>query len=426
MVEYVGRAARGAGVRRPIIVIGHQGDLLRSKLGEQNYAYAYQQEQMGTGHAALMARDMLRTHKGPVLVLPGDAPLLTEEALSALLAHHFASAATATLATCIADNPFGYGRVVRDGDGHVSEIIEEKDATPDQRQIKEINTSIYCFDCESLFDVLPKLGNSNAQGEYYLTDSVAAIYKKGGRVETVVFQDGSLLMGVNDRWQLAEAAAKMRSRILQRHALNGVTIEDPNSIHIGADVDIGPDSTILGMTVIDGASKIGSGCVIGPMSRVNDSEIGDECHVLMSHLNLAVMKEGSRCGPYANLRPGAVIGERVKIGNFVEIKNATLGDNTSVSHLTYVGDASVGSGANIGAGTITCNYDGKKKHRTTIGDGVFVGSNSTLVAPLTIGENAFIAAGSVITGDVPADSMGIGRARQEVKEGWAKRWRERK
>lgn len=426
MVEYVGRAARGAGVRRPIIVIGHRGDLLRASLGEQHYAYTYQQEQMGTGHAALMARDLLQSHKGPVLVLPGDTPLLTSDALQAMISHHNNTKSAATLATCRVDNPFGYGRVVRDSSGNVAQVVEEKDATPDQRNIREINTSIYCFDSELLFEVLPKLGNANAQGEYYLTDAVSAIYDKGAQTETVVFEDESLLIGVNDRWQLAEAASMMRRRILRRHALNGVTIEDPNSTHIGADVDIGVDTTILGMTILEGATKIGSGCIVGPMTRVTDSEIGDECHVLMSHLNLAVMQEGSRCGPYANLRPGAIIGERAKIGNFVEVKNSTLGSNASVSHLTYIGDATVGDGVNIGAGTITCNYDGKKKHRTVIGDGTFVGSNSTLVAPVTIGNNAFVAAGSVITGDIPEDAMGIGRSKQEVKEGWAKRWRERK
>jgi len=425
LVEHVGRALRSVGVRRPILVIGYQGDLIRAQLGDEHYAYAYQLEQMGTGHAALMVREMLESHHGPVLIVPGDVPLVSEEILRSLVETHTASGSDATLASCRLQRPYGYGRVVRDDDGAITRIVEEKDASEEERSISEINSSVYCFDAEKLFEVLPKLGNRNAQGEYYLTDAIAAIREAGGSCESVIFDDPAVLLGVNDRWQLAEAGAVMRKRILKRHALNGVTIDDPDNVHIGPDVTIGPDTTILGMTMIEGATKIGSGCIIGPFSRVADSEIGDGCQVMMSHLNLAVLHGGVRCGPFANLRPGATIGERARVGNFVEVKNSELGAGVSASHLTYLGDTTVGAGSNIGAGTITCNYDGRSKHETTIGENVFVGSNSTLIAPVTIGQNAFIAAGSVITKDVPDGALGIGRTRQEVKDGWAKRWRKK-
>lgn len=426
MVEHVGRAMRAAGVRRPIIVIGHRGDLIRAKLGDSHYAYVLQAEQLGTGHATLVAADALASHDGPVLVTPGDTPLLTAEALGALVDRHMESQAKATVATFVLDDPTGYGRVVRGQDGRISSIVEHRDADDQVRRIQEVNAGIYCFDARSLFALLPKLHNANAQGEYYVTDAVAALHAEGGAIESVVFDDPSILAGVNDRWQLAEAAQGLRTRILRQHALNGVTIVDPSSTYIGADVQIDPDCQIEPMTTLDGSTRIAAGSVIGPNSRVTDSIIGEGCVVLMSHLNGATLSEGSRCGPFANLRPGAFLGERVKVGNFVEVKNARIGEASSVSHLTYIGDAEIGASVNIGAGTITCNYDGFEKHKTTIEDGAFVGSNSTLVAPVRIGRGAIVGAGSVITIDVPADALALGRTRQENKEEWAKSWRLKK
>ncbi|HEY3781628.1 MAG TPA: bifunctional UDP-N-acetylglucosamine diphosphorylase/glucosamine-1-phosphate N-acetyltransferase GlmU [Fimbriimonadaceae bacterium] len=425
MAELIARALKGAGVERPIVVVGHEGDLLVQALGE-DYDYAWQTEQKGTGHAAMMTADLLKDSKGSVLITPGDTPLLSGEALKTLAEEHIASKADCTVATMNLQNPHGYGRIVRDGRGNVSQIVEDKDAPEEIRLIREINSGIYCFKISTLFEILPKLKNDNAQGEYYLTDTVREINKRGGSVRPLLYVDADLMMGVNDRWQLAEAARTLRMRILRQHAISGVTIVDPDSTYIGVDVEIGPDATIEPGTVIEGVTTIGAKSIIGPSSRVLNSTVGENCTVMMSHLNEATMLDGARCGPFANLRPRSVIGAGSKIGNFVEVKNATLGSKVSVSHLSYIGDGHVGDGTNIGAGTIFCNYDGFAKHRTEIGENAFVGSNTTLVAPVTIGDGAMIAAGSVITQSVPDGALGIGRQRQEVKEQWAAQWRKKK
>ncbi|HVL39419.1 MAG TPA: bifunctional UDP-N-acetylglucosamine diphosphorylase/glucosamine-1-phosphate N-acetyltransferase GlmU [Fimbriimonadaceae bacterium] len=425
MVEHIGRAMREAGVERPIVIVGHQAERVRERLGPC-YDYCLQREQLGTGHAALMAAELLQSFRGPVLVAPGDAPLLNPDVFKRLLAAHQRRDAHATLATAIMPVPTGYGRILKDATGEITGVVEERDATPAEREIKEVCTSVYCFDSETLFRLLPTLSNENAQGEYYLTDMAGAVHRAGGRAVACLFEDHDVLLGVNDRWQLAQAADVLRQRILRRHALAGVTIVDINSTTIGADVEIAADVVLEPQTVLEGGTCIGKATRVGPNVRIKDSRIGSHCVVIMSHLSGATMLDGSRCGPFANLRPGCVLGERAKVGNFVEIKNAELGEDVSVSHLSYLGDASVGPGTNIGAGTITCNYDGFGKHRTTIGEGAFVGSNTTLVAPVTIGEGAVVAAGSVITHDVPPDGLGLGRARQEVKEKWAQKWRQKK
>ena len=425
MADLVGRAMKAAGVVRPIVVVGHEGNLLIEALGE-SYDYAWQKEQKGTGHATLMAADKLQNHPGCVLVAPGDTPLISKAAFETLAKEHLASGADCTIATVKLAQPAGYGRIVRDGRGNVSKIVEDRDASDEIKLITEINSGIYCFKTKPLFDALPKLKNENSQGEYYLTDAVKEIYNKGGAIKPLLFADPDLLIGVNDRWQLAEAAKALRMRILRQHAINGVTIIDPDSTFIGVDVEIDTDTIIEPATAIEGKSTIGAGCHIGPTTKIIDSRIGEHCTVLMSHLSQATMLEGARCGPFANLRPGSVLGERAKVGNFVEVKNASLGAGAAVSHLSYIGDGKVGEKTNIGAGTIFCNYDGFSKHQTDIGANAFVGSNSTLVAPVTIGDGAMIAAGSVITKSVPPDALGIGRERQEVKEHWAAQWRKRK
>ncbi len=425
MVDYVGRAMRRAGITRPIIVVGYQGDLIRATLGEEDYAYTYQQEQLGTGHAALMAREMLHSHDGPVIVMSGDVPLIRPETFEALLKRHLKLGVQATIATFVIDDPHGYGRIVRGKDGAVEAIVEEKDCNPHQRAIKEVNPSVYCFDRQALYDALPKLGRGNAQGEYYLTDVIAELRRSGGKVEAMRFEDATQFTGVNDRWQLAEVSRVKREEILKRHALNGVTIVDPATTYIGAEVELAADVCLQPMTMLEGRTQIGPGSVIGPGTRITDCTIGESCTVVMSNLNRATMHDNSRCGPFAHLRPGAEIGECSRVGNFVEVKNSTLAEHVSASHLTYLGDATVGAHTNVGAGTITCNYDGYKKNRTEVGEGVFIGSHTTLVAPVKVGDGAFTAAGSVITTDVPADALGIGRGRQENKEQWAKKWRER-
>ncbi len=424
MVDLVGRALRGAGATQTVVVVGHGAELVKIALGDADYAYALQSEQLGTGHATLMAEPALRDFDGPVLITAGDTPLLTSDALREFVTKHREEGAVASVGSFITTSPTGYGRIERDSSGAVMSIVEEKDATHDQKQIGEVNSGVYCVDAKTLFRILPTLGKENTQGEYYLPDVISAVHREGGKTIAVVLEE-RFFMGVNDRWQLAEAARLLNQSILKRHCDAGVTIVDPSTTWIGADVFIGPDTVIEPMTTIGGNTKIGAKCHIGPQSKVDSSEIGDECTILMSYVHGAKMANASRCGPYAHLRPGAVLGEEARAGNFVEIKNATLGRKAAANHLTYIGDAEVGAGANIGAGTITCNFDGFKKHRTVIGNNAFVGSNSTLVAPVEIGDGAFVAAGSVITSEVKPDALAIGRGRQEEKEGWAKRWREK-
>lgn len=425
MVELIARAMKSAGVERPIIVIGHGGELIQEALGD-GYDYAWQREQKGTGHAALMAADLLKNHEGPVIIAPGDTPLLGADTLRELCDRHIETRAKCTLATSYVEDPTGYGRIVRDSQGRVVGIVEHKDATPEQHAIKEVNAAVYCFDCQTLLQIFPTLSNSNSQGEYYLTDAVSAVHAGGGDVVGLIVADHEILMGVNDRWQLAQAEKALRLRVNRQHALNGVTIIDPASTYIGLDVQIGPDTTIEPSTFLQGCTVIGSGCHIGPCTKIRNSILSDGVNVYFSQVVEAELGQGVKVGPYSNLRPGTVLGSKTKIGNFVEIKKSTLGEAVSVSHLTYIGDASVGDATNIGAGTITCNYDGFVKHPTTIGSDVFVGSNSTLVAPVTIEDGSMVAAGSVVTHNVPADALAFGRSRQEVKEGWVSRWRMKK
>ncbi|HVT14236.1 MAG TPA: bifunctional UDP-N-acetylglucosamine diphosphorylase/glucosamine-1-phosphate N-acetyltransferase GlmU [Fimbriimonadaceae bacterium] len=425
MVELIGRAMKRAGVERPIIVIGHGGEEMIETLGE-SYDYAWQREQRGTGHATMMAAEFLKDHKGPVLIAPGDAPLLSSETLKELVDRHEETRAKCTLATSFVDDPIGYGRVVRDGAGRVAGVVEHKDATLEQHAIKEVSAGVYCFDAATLLATLPTLKNDNAQGEYYLPDALGAIYHAGGDVVALIVQDHEILMGVNDRWQLAQAEKALRARVNRRHALAGVTIVDPDSTYIGLDVTIGPDTTIEPNTYLQGATVIGSGCHIGPCTKIKGSRLGNGVNVYFSQVVESDLRDGVKVGPFSNIRPETVLGVKTKIGNFVEIKKSTLGEAVAVSHLTYIGDATVGDLTNVGAGTITCNYDGFSKHQTTIGRDVFVGSNSTLVAPVTIEDGSMVAAGSVVTHNVPADALALGRARQEVKEGWVSRWRKKK
>ncbi len=425
MVALVGRALQAAGVQRRVVVVGHGGDLMMETLGEA-YEYAWQLEQKGTGHAALMTTECFANDMpDAIIVAPGDTPLLSAGVFQKLIGHHHATGAQCTLASAILDDASGYGRVVRDAHGPCR-IVEHKDATDEERQIGEVNAAIYIFDARLLYELLPTLNSNNSQGEYYLTDVISAMRARAAKVEAVVFEDRDILRGVNDRWQLAEASKALRLKILKQHAVAGVTIIDPDTTYIEPDVEIGEDSMIEPGTILEGNTRIGRKCHIGPNTKIQDSSIGDGCVVLMSHLNEATMLDGARCGPYSNLRPGAILGEAAKIGNFVEVKNATLGAKVAVSHLSYIGDGRVGANTNIGAGTIFCNYDGFIKNLTEIGEDVFVGSNSTLVAPLKIGDGAMIAAGSVITQDVAGDSLAFGRARQEEKNGWVAQWRQRR
>lgn len=425
MVELVGRAMKRAGIEHPIVVIGHGGEEIKEALGE-GYHYVWQREQLGTGHAAQMAAPKLGGGRGCTLIVPGDTPLIDSASLCAMIQRHQEGQAACTIATVEMPDPSGYGRLVRNDKGEVARIVEEKDASAAEKAIREVNLSIYCFASDALLRHLPNLSNQNAQGEFYLTDVVAAIAGEGGKILVERFTDPAIFAGVNDRWQLALAEKALRLRILRHHAIEGVTIRDPDSTFIGMDVKIEPDAVIEPCTTLSGQTRIAAGCRIGPYSILDDSVVGEGSLVYMSRLSEATVGESVKIGPFANLRPKSMIGDRAKIGNFVEVKNSTVEEGSAASHLAYLGDATIGARTNIGAGTITCNYDGYAKHRTVIGKEAFVGSNSTLVAPVTIGDGAFVAAGSTITHDVPPNALGLGRARQEVKEEWAVHWRKRK
>ena len=421
MVEHVVRALRGAGVERVVVVVGHGGEAVLATLGDA-VEYAWQREQLGTGHAVRCAVAALEGFQGPVVVASGDTPLVDVATMAALLAAHGGNALT--VASAVLEDPTGYGRIVRDGE-KLCRIVEQKDATPEQRAIREVNSGLYAFDAAVLFRLLPRLRNGNSQREYYLTDLVAMAAADGLAVGTHL-ADAALLAGVNDRWQLAQAEGELRRTILKKHALNGVTLRDPATTYVEADVQIGPDATLEPGCHLLGLTTVGPGARIGPNTVLKDAMIGAEAKVQLSVIDGSAVGEGTKVGPYAHLRGNSQVGPNGRIGNFVELKNAELGERVAAAHLTYLGDASVGARTNVGAGTITCNYDGFAKHRTTIGSDVFVGSQSTLVAPLTLGDSAMVAAGSVITSDVPTGGGAFGRARQETKEGWATRWRERK
>ncbi|RYG26839.1 bifunctional UDP-N-acetylglucosamine diphosphorylase/glucosamine-1-phosphate N-acetyltransferase GlmU [bacterium] len=422
MVAHVVRALRGAGVERIVVVVGHGGEKVQEALGD-SVEYAWQREQLGTGHAVRCAVDALQGHEGPVVIASGDTPLVTQETMAELLQTHGDRALT--VATAILDDPTGYGRIVRDATGKPTRIVEQKDASPEQRSIREVNAGLYAFDAQVLFALLPRLRNANAQNEYYLTDLVQMASGDGLAVDAHT-ADAALLQGVNDRWQLAEAEAELRKAILKRHAMAGVTLRDPSTTYIEADVQIEPDAVIEPGCHLLGSTTIGAGARIGPNSLLRNATIAEGAKVQLSVVEESTVGAGAKVGPYAHLRGRSRVGAECRIGNFVELKNAEIGERAAAAHLTYLGDATIGARSNIGAGTITCNYDGFKKSRTTVGADVFVGSQSTLIAPIQIGDGAMLAAGSTITNDVPAGAGAFGRARQETKEEWATKWREKR
>jgi len=423
LFEHVGRAMREAGVTKPILVVEDPNDAEWEPY-QNAYAFARQSDRRGTAHAVSTAIPALKDFEGPVFVAPGDAPLATPHVFLTLAEKLRSENAACTIATCKLNDPTGYGRVVRSDSGTVSKVVEELDASEAERNIKEVNSSFYCFDAAALRRHIASISDHNAKGEMYLTDIIEILNKAGCGVSSVLIPDSDILLGINDRWQLAQAAEIMRTRLLKALALSGVTIVSPGATFVDADVQVGRDTVIQPMTVLAGKTRIASNCEIGPGCRIVDSQVGERCVVISSQLNQTAVGEGCRIGPYANLRPGTVLGRNVRVGDYVEIKNSEIGEDATLAHLAYVGDAKIGARTNIGAGTITCNFDGRKKHRTEIGDDVFVGSNSTLVAPVALQSGSYVAAGSVITEDVPADALGIGRSRQVNKQGWAKKWKE--
>lgn len=402
--------------KQPIVVVGHGRDIVMAEMSGKGLHFVVQEQQLGTGHAVMVARDAIG-EADAVLVTCGDMPLIKPESVAALVDCVVNGKQDAALLFSVLQDPTGYGRIVRDGRGNIQGIVEHRDATREQRLIQEINASAYCFRKEALLDALDLLTNENAQQEYYLTDVISILAGRGGRVAGVQgdFHEG---MGINDRVQLAQATTVLRDRINRAHMLGGVTIIDPATTYIDCDVSIGVDTVIYPNNVLENGSVIGAGCTLYPGSRISRTVIGDRVEVQSSVLTDTHIGDDCHIGPFAYTRPGSRIGSDVKIGDFVEIKNATVGDGTKISHLTYVGDADVGSNVNLGCGTVFVNYDGKHKHRSVVGDGAFIGCNTNLVAPVRVGENAYTAAGSTITEDVPGEALAIARARQVNKEGW--------
>jgi bifunctional UDP-N-acetylglucosamine pyrophosphorylase/glucosamine-1-phosphate N-acetyltransferase len=420
MIAWPVMAARDAGSDPVVLVIGHQANAVQGTFrGVADIRFAMQEEQLGTGHAVACALDALSGFSGTVLILCGDTPLLRAETLKTMLAYHKGNQAAITVLTAVMDDPYGYGRVIRDPSGQVNRIVEQKDADAGEQELREINSGIYCMDSDFLFSSIRGIGNNNAQGEYYLTDLLKIAVGKGLTCLALPIADADEIMGVNDRSQLAEAGRILRRRINREHMLNGVTIINPEQTYIDHGVTIGADTTIHPGCQIGSGTIIGSGCEIDQSVSISGCRIGDDCHIkAASVLEDSELGEEVAVGPMAHLRPGSVLGKKVKIGNFVETKKIVMGEGSKASHLTYLGDAEIGRNVNIGCGTITCNYDGVKKHRTVLGDDVFIGSDVQLVAPVTVGRNSLVAAGTTVTLDVPPDSLALSRVPQVNKEGW--------
>lgn len=420
MVGYVIEASKEAGAQDICVVVGHQSAMVKNLIKDMydGVSFAVQKEQLGTGHAVMQAGDFIKD--GNILVLCGDTPLITADTIKKLCDTHEQQGNKVTVVSMVVDNPTGYGRIIREADSF-AKIVEQKDANEAEQAVKEVNSGVYIFAADALNSAFEKLGNNNSQGEYYLTDTLEIIKNDGGKVGIMVAEDENEFMGVNSKLQLAAAAKVMKERINTKWMIDGVTITDPYNTYIGKDVVIEPDTIILPGCMLEGKTKIGKSCIIGPNTRITSSEIKDCVTIQSSVLIDARVDNYTTVGPFAYLRPNSNIGEHVRIGDFVEIKNSTIDDGTKVSHLTYVGDSDVGKCVNFGCGTVTVNYDGKNKYRCKIGDNAFIGCNSNLVAPVEIAARAYTAAGSTITKNVPEDSLAIARSRQDNKEGWRKK-----
>lgn len=419
MLSYALSAAAALDPQTLVVVVGHQREQVLAHLDEISTpcVTAVQDEQRGTGHAVGCGLDPLGEVGGEVVVTYGDVPMLTGETLRQLVASHRSQGNQITILSARVPDPAGYGRIVRHGEA-VARIVEHKDATPDERAIDEINSGIYVFDAGVLRHGLAHLSTDNAQAELYLTDVITICHDAGGRIGAMVTDDMWQTEGVNDRVQLARMGREVNRRILHAWMLAGVTIIDPDSTWIDADVDLSPDVTLLPGTMLQGATSVATGAVIGPDTTLTDVEVGANATVTRTHGSFAVIGEGASVGPFSYVRPGTELGAGGKIGTFVETKNAVIAPGAKVPHLAYAGDAIIDEGANIGAGTIFANYDGQHKSTTHVGRNAFVGSNSVLVAPVDIGDGAFVAAGSAITEDVPAGALAVARGRQHNAEGW--------
>ena len=420
MLEHVFRSVSAIDPEKTVTVIGHKAELVEQVLAGQT-EFVRQTEQLGTGHAVMMAEPVLENLTGQTLVIAGDTPLITGESLKNLIDFHINHKNVATILTAEADNPFGYGRIVRNQHGEVIKIVEQKDASDFEQQIKEINTGTYVFDNARLFEALKNINTNNAQGEYYITDVIGIFRENGEKVGAYTLKDFDESLGVNDRVALATAESIMRRRINQQHMVNGVSFVNPDATYIDVDVEIAPEVQIEANVTLKGQTKIGAETILTNGTYIVDSEIGERAVITSSMIEESIVADGVTVGPYAHIRPGSSLAKDVHVGNFVEVKGSSIGEKTKAGHLTYIGNSEVGANVNFGAGTITVNYDGQKKYKTIIGDNVFVGSNSTIIAPVELGDNSLVGAGSTITKDVPADAIALGRGRQINKEDYAKR-----
>lgn len=413
MICHVVKAVQEANIDNIALVVGHGREVIKDLFTGAGINFAVQEQQLGTGHALLQAEPYI-DREDTLLVLAGDTPLLQASTLRNLLAYHQESGAVATVLSTEVEYPFGYGRILRQPDGSLERIVEEKDAGESEKRIREINSGMYCFQAGEAFRALARIGADNAQGEYYLTEVLEILKNEGKKVGIFLSDVEEDIYGINDRVQLSQAETIMRRRKNTELMKTGVTLINPDSIFIDSDVEIGQDTVILPFSMIEGRTVIGEHCVIGPGTRINDSIIGQGVSIEYSRIKEAHVGDRCTIGPYSYLRPDAVLMEGVKVGDFAEVKKSTIGKNSKIPHLAYVGDAIVGEDVNIGAGTITCNYDGKNKHQTILEDGVFIGSNTNLVAPVKIGEKSYTGAGSTITRDVPPNYLAVERAPQKT------------
>ena len=416
LVKWVMESCSEAGAEALTLVVGHKSERVKECLPDDTN-YVSQLERLGTGHAVMQAIEHIKESK-TVIVLCGDTPLISGETLKAAVKYKNDNGMSAVILSASFKNPFGYGRIIKNDKNEVLKIVEEKDASDIEKMVTEGNSGTYIFDSADLLHALSKIDNKNAQGEYYLTDTIEIILKNGKKVGSFMIKEENEVLGINDKIQLAEANAIMRVRINEEHMRNGVIIEDPATTYIEKGVKIAADTVILPNTTISGETEIGANCTIGPNTIIKNSKIGNDNEILASVVTDAIVENGVHIGPFAYLRPKSHICNNAKIGDFVEIKNANIGEGTKVSHLTYIGDADVGKKCNFGCGTVFVNYNGRDKNRSTIGDNAFIGCNTNIVSPVNVGDYAYTAAGSTITEDVPSGSLGIGRAKQQNKEGW--------
>lgn len=417
MVKRVIDTVRKSGIEDINLVIGKGADKVKEATKDSNVSYSLQKEQLGTGHAVICSSEFLKHKKGNVLIFTGDAPLMTEDTVRTLIKYQEDKNCDAVILTSKVENPYGYGRIVRDSSGFVKKIVEHKDCNSEELRINEINSGMYSFNIEKLLDSLKKINNNNAQGEYYLTDVIEVLVNEGLRVGAVdaPFEE---ILGVNSRCELARSEAIMRERINKKHMENGVTIIDPSTTYIEDSVKIENDTIIYPGNVLQGNTVIKKGCILYPNSRIKDSIIDENVTIQSSVILESHVGENTTVGPFAYIRPESEIGKKVRIGDFVEIKKSSIGEGTKVSHLTYIGDAQVGSACNFGCGTVVVNYDGKKKNKTIVGNHSFIGCNTNLVSPVEVKDNTYIAAGSTITDEVPEGALSIARARQVNIKGW--------